>query len=74
MFWSEIKDLIFSGDADTIVVINETDFDIAQVLQDSDDVEYVYVEAGDVKDKLKDGDYYAAFTLSDADGKSGGKN
>lgn len=73
MFWSEIKDLIFSGDADTIAVVNETDFDIAQVLQDTDDVEYVYVESGDIADKLKDGDYYAAFTLSDADGKLAAK-
>ena len=69
MFWSEIKELIFSGDADMIAVVNETDFDIAQVLQDTDDVKYEYVEAGDVADKLKDGDYYAAFTLSDAEGK-----
>lgn len=73
MFWSEIKELIFSGDADTIAVVNETEFDIAQVLQDTDDLQYEYVEAGEVSDKLKDGDYYAAFTLSDSDGKLAAK-
>ncbi|MGN7477266.1 ABC transporter permease [Solibacillus silvestris] len=73
MYWSEIKELIFSGDADTIAVVNETNFDVSQVLQDTDDYQYEYVASSEVADKLKDGDYYAAFTLSDADGKLAAK-
>lgn len=73
MYWSEIRDLIFSGDADTIAVVNETNFDVTEVLQNTDDYEYEYVTAGEVAEKLKDGDYYAAFTLTDADGKLAAK-
>ena len=73
MYWSEIKELIFSGDADTIAVVNETNFDVSQVLQDTDDYTYEFVASGEVADQLKDGAYKAAFTLSDADGKLAAK-
>lgn len=73
MFWSDIKELLFSGEADVIAVVNETDFDVSQVFQNNDDYEYKYVDANEVADKLKEGDYYAAFTLSDADGKLAAK-
>ena len=73
MFWSDIKELLFSGEADVIAVVNETDFDVSQVFQNNDDYEYQYVDANEVADKLKEGDYYAAFTLSDADGKLAAK-
>lgn len=73
MFWSDIKELLFSGEAEVIAVVNETAFDVTQVLQNNDDYEYQYVDANEVADKLKEGDYYAAFTLSDADGKLAAK-
>ncbi len=73
MFWSEIKELLFSGDADVIAVVNETDFDVSQVLQNTDDYTFEYVAADAVADNLKDDDYYAAFTLSDASGKLAAK-
>lgn len=73
MYWSEIKELIFSGDADTIAVVNETNFDVSQVLQDTDDYTYEFVASGEVADQLKDGAYKAAFTLSDVDGKLAAK-
>lgn len=73
MFWSDIKELLFSGEADVIAVVNDTDFDVSQVFQNNDDYEYQYVDANEVADKLKEGDYYAAFTLSDVDGKLAAK-
>lgn len=73
MYWSEIKELLFSGDAETIAVVNETDFDVTQVFQNSDDFHYEYVEANEVADQLKEGEYYAAFTLSEAAGKLAAK-
>ena len=73
LFWSDIKELLFSGEAEVIAVVNETDFDVTQVFQNSDDYEYKYVSANEVADKLKEGDYYAAFTLSDAEGKLAAK-
>lgn len=73
MFWSEIKELFFSGDTEIIAVVNETDFEVSQVLQNTDDYEYEYVAADAVADKLKNGDYYAAFTISDASGKLAAK-
>lgn len=73
LFWSDIKELLFSGEAVVIAVVNETDFDVTQVFQNSDDYEYKYVSANEVADKLKEGDYYAAFTLSDAEGKLAAK-
>lgn len=69
MYWSEIRDLLFSGDADTIAVVNETDFDVAQVLQNTEDYTYAFVGPSEVANRLKDGEYKAGFTLSDADGK-----
>ncbi|WP_341323330.1 ABC transporter permease [Solibacillus sp. FSL H8-0523] len=73
LFWSDIKELLFSGEAEVIAVVNETDFDVTQVFQNNDDYEYKYVSANEVAEKLKEGDYYAAFTLSDADGKLAAK-
>lgn len=73
LFWSDIKELLFSGEAEVIAVVNETNFDVTQVFQNNDDYEYKYVSANEVAEKLKEGDYYAAFTLSDADGKLAAK-
>nr|WP_255731236.1 ABC transporter permease [Solibacillus sp. MA9] len=73
MFWSEIKEMLFSGDADVIAVVNKTDFDVSQVLQNTDDYTFEYVAADAVADNLKNEDYYAAFTLTDASGKLAAK-
>lgn len=73
MYWSDIKDLLFSGDADTIAIINETNFDVSQVLQNTDDYTYEFVGPSEVANQLKEGDYKAAFTLSDIDGKLAAK-
>lgn len=69
MFWSEIKELLFSGEEDTIAVVNQTDFDVSQILKTYDSYQWAFVNADEVNKKLEEGDYYAAFTLSDDAGK-----
>jgi ABC-2 type transport system permease protein len=69
MFWSEIKELLFSGEEDTIGVVNQTDFDVSQILKTYDSYQWAFVNADEVNKKLEEGDYYAAFTLSDDAGK-----
>lgn len=73
IFWSEIKELLFSGEDETIAIVNETDFDVAQILQTNDSYNWDFVSAESVRDKLEEGDYYAAFTLSDEAGKLAAK-
>lgn len=69
MFWSEIKDLLFSNEQDTIAIINETDANVEQLLQTNDSFDWAFVSRDGVEEKLEKGDYFAAFTLTDADGK-----
>ena len=69
MFWSEIKELLFSGEEETIAVVNETDFDVSQILQVNDNYNWEFVNAGEINEKLENGDYEAAFTLRDEAGK-----
>ena len=73
MFWSEIKELLFSGDQDTIAVINETDIDVSQILKANDGFDWEFVSSDGVSEKLENDDYFAAFTLTDADGKLAAK-
>ncbi|MEK4628365.1 MAG: ABC transporter permease [Solibacillus sp.] len=69
MFWSEIKEFFFSGEEDTIAIVNETNFDVAQILQANESYEWEFVSTDGIADKLEEGDYYAAFTLTDEAGK-----
>ena len=73
MFWSDIKELLFSNEDDTIAIINETDANIEQLLQTNDSFAWEFVNRDGVEEKLEKGDYYAALTLTDADGKLAAK-
>jgi ABC-2 type transport system permease protein len=73
MFWSEIKELFFSGEEDTIAIVNETDFDVEQILQANDSYQWAFVNSANTHEKLEDGDYYAVFTLTDEAGKLASK-
>lgn len=69
IFWPEIKELLFSDDAEIVGIVNETNFDVAPFLQGNDQFDWQVVDANKAKKNVEDGEYFAQLTLSDEQGK-----
>lgn len=68
VFWSDIKEVFVNSEQTEIALINKTDYDMQSVFVSGDETKWVFLEAADeeLDQKLEDGSYLAAITLTEA--------